>query len=130
MPVIFAFIACGILALLAVFHLALVVGAPLGEFAWGGHSRVLTARGRGMSGFAIILCVLFALIILNAVGEVDVLSTLVGTIAAYALTAFFFVNFIVSAISPSPRERAVMSPVSLVLAALCLFVAVTGHLAR
>jgi hypothetical protein len=130
MPVILAFVACGILALLALFQLALIAGAPFGDFAWGGHNEVLPARGRVNSAVAIVVYALFALIILNAVGRVDVLSTLVGTIATYVVAAFFFVNFVVSAVSPSPKERALMSPVNLLLAALCLFVAVTGHLAH
>jgi hypothetical protein len=130
MPVILAFVACGILVLLALFQVALIAGAPLGEFAWGGHNEVLPTRGRVNSAVAIVVYALFALIILNAVGRLNVLTTLPGTIATYVVAALFFANFVVSAVSPSPRERAVMTPVSLLLAALCLFVAVTGHLAR
>lgn len=128
MPVILAFLACGILGLLALFQVALIAGAPLGEFAWGGHNRVLAARERGTSAIAIVIYALIVLIILNAIGRVDVLSPLVGTIAIYVVAAAAFANFVVSAVSPSLKERALMSPVSLALAALCLFVAVTGHL--
>ena len=35
-----------ILGVLAVFQLALALGAPIGHFAWGGAHRVLPARLR------------------------------------------------------------------------------------
>ena len=44
-----------ILALLAVFQLALVLGAPLGRFAWGGTHRVLPARLRIGSAVSIVI---------------------------------------------------------------------------
>jgi hypothetical protein len=128
MPVIAAYIASGLLACLAVFQIALIAGAPLGRFAWGGHNDVLPRQQRINSGGSVILYALFGIIILDTVSQVSLLPNLVATIATYVLTAFFFVGFVLNALSRSPSERALMAPLNLVLAALCLFVAVTGHL--
>lgn len=44
-----------LLTLLAIFQLALVCGAPLGKFAWGGQHKVLPPKLRIGSGIAIVL---------------------------------------------------------------------------
>jgi hypothetical protein len=130
MPIILALVACGLLCCLAVFQLLLVAGAPLGRFAWGGESDILPSRLRSRSVAAVVVYVIFAMVILQAVGIVTVMDGLVGQVAIYLVAACFFAGFIVSAMSRSPSERALMTPTSLVLAALCLIVAVTGHLVR
>jgi len=128
-PFILALVACAILGCLALLQLSLIAGAPLGRFVWGGENAVLPRRHRALSAGAIVVYAIFATVILQAVGVVRVLSSSTGQEAIYAVAACCFVGFIVSAMTRSPSERALMTPTSLVLAALCLFVAVTGHLA-
>jgi hypothetical protein len=128
MPTIFALVACGLIACLAVLQVALLAGAPLGRFAWGGAEDVLPPRLRARSAAAIVVYALFVLVILQAVGIVALLNSLVGDVAIYVVAACFFVGFVFSALSRSAAERALMTPVSIALAALCLFVGVTGHL--
>jgi hypothetical protein len=130
MPATLALVACLILACLAILQLALIAGAPLGRFAWGGKERVLSPGRRAGSAVVIVLYAIFALVILQAADVIAVVSALVGQVAIWVLTAYFFVGFVMNALSRSPSERAVMTPVSLALAALCLIVAVTGHLPR
>jgi hypothetical protein len=130
MPIILALVACGLLCCLAIFQLLLIAGAPFGRFAWGGESDVLPPRLRTRSAAAVVIYVIFVMVILQAVGIVAVLGSAVGQVAIYLVAACFFASFIASAMSRSPSERALMTPTSLVLAALCLIVAVTGHLAR
>jgi hypothetical protein len=125
-PVIFALISCGILGLLALFQLALIAGAPLGQFAWGGRHRVLPAGQRITPAIAILVYAVFVLVILNAVGLVSIFAALPGKIAVFVLVAVFFGGFVMSAASGSTRERAAMTPTFIVLAALTLFVAVTS----
>jgi hypothetical protein len=125
-PVILALVACGILGLLALFQLALIVGVPLGQFAWGGRHRVLPAQQRVTAAVAILVYAVFVLVILNAVELVSIFGSVSGRIAVFVLVAVFFGGFVMSAASGSTRERAAMTPTFIVLAALTLFVAVTG----
>jgi hypothetical protein len=125
-PVILALVVCGILGLLALLQVALIAGAPLGQFAWGGRHRVLPAQQRFTAVVAILVYAVFALVVLNAVDVVSIFGTIAGRIAVYVLVAVFFGGFVMSAASGSTRERAAMTPTFIVLAALTLFVAVTG----
>jgi hypothetical protein len=119
-----AIIACVVLAGLAVFQLALVAGAPLGRFAWGGAHDVLPPRLRVGSAVAIVLYMLFALIILETAGLIAVLpGDALGRVGIWAIAVYFFVGAALNAISRSKAERAVMTPVALALGVLCLFVA-------
>jgi hypothetical protein len=129
-PVIFALVACGILALLALGHLALAFGAPFGRFVWGGRVDTLPSDLRLRSGVAILLFALGILVELQAANILTVLTIQVGIAAAIVMILIFFVGFVVSAFSPNENEKALMTPVCIVLAALTLFVLVTGHLPR
>ncbi|HEY5319728.1 MAG TPA: hypothetical protein VIJ76_02520 [Galbitalea sp.] len=130
MPVILALVACGLLCCLAAFQISLIAGAPFGRFVWGGESDILPSQLRTRSAAAVVVYAIFVVVILQTVGIVTVMDSVVGQVGIYLVAACFFAGFIVSAMSRSPSERALMTPTSLVLAALCLIVAVTGHLAR
>lgn len=113
-----------LLGLLAVFQAALVAGAPLGRFAWGGRERVLPVRTRIGSGIAIALYAMFAVVALLRAGVVGELATaLPVVIAMWVVTAYLGLGTLLNAISKSPAERFVMTPVALVLAILALVVA-------
>ena len=56
------------LVLLAVFQLALVAGAPLGNYAWGGQHKVLPAKLRFGSACSIVIYAVFASFILSRSG--------------------------------------------------------------
>jgi hypothetical protein len=127
MPVILAYVACAVLAALALFQLALIAGAPLGRFAWGGQDQVLPARRKAGSAVSIVLYVVFVLVILQSVGLITLLPAVVAQVATWVVAAVFFASFVMNGISRSPSERAVMAPVSLALAAICVFLAVAGH---
>ncbi len=120
----FAIAACVILALLAVFQLALVAGAPLGHFAWGGQSRVLPTRLRVGSAVSIIIYALIAVVLLERSGLVVLLGNAgVIQVAAWVIFAYFTLGILMNAISRSKPERYTMTPVTLVLAVLSLLVA-------
>src|SRR5690606_3719032 len=62
----FAAVAASIVLLaLAFFQLALVFGAPLGRFAWGGQHEVLPANLRIGSAVSIVLYALFVVVLLD-----------------------------------------------------------------
>lgn len=120
-----ALAACTILAGLAVFQGALVGGAPLGRFAWGGQHDVLPARLRAGSGLSIVLYALFGYAALAKAGMVPLLgSETVTLILVWVLTAYFALGVIMNGISRSKPERLVMTPTALILTVLYLILAI------
>ena len=112
-----------ILSLLAVFQLALALGAPFGRYAWGGQHRVLPARLRIGSLVAIVIYAIIAVLALDRVGLVDVVPDAVSTIGMGVGFAYVVIGIPLTAISRSKPERYVMTPVVTVLAVLSLLVA-------
>lgn len=112
-----------ILALLAIFQLALALGAPLGRFAWGGQHRILPARLRIGSLVSILIYALIALIAWDRVGAIDVFPDLFSEIAMWVIFAYFVFGILLNAVSRSKPERYVMVPVTIVLAVLSFFIA-------
>lgn len=118
-----AIASCAILAGLALFQLALICGAPIGRFAWGGGHTVLPAKLRVGSLISILLYALFAGTILSGAGLVpSVLPEGVVNGLMWVMTGYFFVGIIMNALSRSVPERSTMTPVAATLAGLFLFV--------
>ncbi|MBU5422203.1 hypothetical protein KQI48_05960 [Cellulomonas hominis] len=112
-----------VLAALAVLQVLLAAGAPLGRFAWGGSHEVLPARLRVGSAVSVLLYALFALLLLDRSGVVDVLPDAVAAVGTWVLLGYLVIGTAMNAISRSRAERAVMTPTALVLAVLVLLVA-------
>lgn len=119
-------VACALLTALAVFQLALALGAPWGRFAWGGqHERELPARLRVGSALTILAYAVFAVVLLDRADVVDLLPDNVSQIAAWVLFGYFTLGTVMNAISRSRQERLVMTPATLVLAVCTLLVALS-----
>jgi hypothetical protein len=112
-----------ILAVLAVFQLALALGAPLGRFAWGGQHRVLPTKLRIGSLVSIVIYAVIALLALDRSGAIDVVPDGVSTVGMWIVFAYFVLGIPLNAISRSKPERYTMTPIVTVLAALSLLVA-------
>lgn len=126
----FALALTAILALLALFQLTLILGAPLGHFAWGGRHRVLPARLRVGSAISILVYGLIDLIAWDRVGALDVVPEPLSEIGMWVVFAYFTLGIAMNAISRSRPERYTMVPVSLVLAVLSFLIAAgVGELA-
>ena len=111
-----------LLAALAIFQLALALGAPIGRFAWGGQHRVLPARLRIGSVVAILIYALIALIAWDRTGAIDVFPELFSIVAMWVVFAYFALGIFLNAISRSKPERYVMVPAStIVLTVLSFF---------
>ncbi|MFS0853663.1 hypothetical protein [Microbacterium sp. 179-I 3D4 NHS] len=119
----FALLLTVALAALAVFQLALALGAPLGRYAWGGAHRTLPARLRIGSAISILLYAVIALIAWDRVGGVDLFAETFSVVAMWVIFGYFALGILMNAISRSKRERYTMVPVTLVLAALALLIA-------
>jgi hypothetical protein len=118
-----ALAACTILAALAVFQVALIAGAPLGRFAWGGQHEVLPAKLRIGSATSILLYVFIAYV---ALAKADLAPPLVSVgfteVTCWVLTGYFALGIVLNGISRSKPERLVMTPTVVVLTALYLLI--------
>lgn len=112
-----------VLAVLAIFQLALVFGAPLGRFAWGGQHSVLPVRMRIGSAVSILIYVAIAVIAWDRVGAIDVFPEPFSEVAMWVIFAYFALGIVLNAISRSKPERYTMVPVSIVLTVLSSFIA-------
>ena len=111
--------ACLILAALAVFQVALALGAPLGRFAWGGQHTVLPTSLRLGSALSIAIYAVTGAILLARAGAISLgVSDRTVEIAAWVVTAYFALGILMNAISRSRPERLVMTLTCLVLAVL------------
>ena len=118
-----AVLLCVVLGVLAVFQLALVFGAPIGSFAWGGQHEVLPARLRIGSAVSIVIYAVIAVLALDRAGLVDVVPDAVSTVGMWVVFGYFVLGIALNAISRSRAERLTMTPTSAVLAVLSLLVA-------
>lgn len=126
MPATAAVLACVLLAALAVFQVALVLGAPWGRFAWGGqHEGVLPTRLRVGSAVSILLYALFAVVLLDRGDLVDVLPDTASRVAAWMLVGYSALGVVLNGVSRSTHERMVMTPTALGLA-ICSLLVATG----
>ena len=119
--------AIGFLAI-AAFQVALALGAPLGRAAWGGSHVRLPMGLRLASAFAVVFWVLAALVVLGRV-EFDV-SPFPSTFARWGtwiLVGLLPLGAVMNFASRSRWERFLWGPVALILAGLCLVVALTGR---
>ena len=114
-----------ILAALAVFQLALALGAPLGRFAWGGQHRVLPTKLRVGSLVSVVIYAITALLALDKVGVIDVVPDVVSDVGMWVVFAYFVLGIPLNAISRSKAERYTMTPIVIVLAVLSLLVALS-----
>ena len=119
-----AILTCIVFGLLAVFQLALVFGAPLGHFAWGGADRVLPRAKRIGSAVAILVYAMFAWLLLMKAELVSMaLPEVVVDVAAWVITVYFALGIVMNAMSRSKPERYTMTPVAIVLTVLSLIIA-------
>ena len=121
-----AIVATVVFAALAVLQLLVAVGKPYGRLVWGGAQRVLPAKLRIGSVIAIILYAAFTLVLLDHSGLLSVLgSGAFRVLAAWVLFAYLVIGIVLNAISRSRPERFTMTPVTAILAACALVIAVS-----
>ncbi|WP_372342855.1 hypothetical protein [Paeniglutamicibacter sp. ZC-3] len=115
-----------VLAMLALFQLALALGAPWGRFAWGGrHPGTLPTGFRIASAFSILVYGFIAVLALDRAGMLDVFPEGFSRIGIWVVFAYLALGVVMNAISRSKPERYLMTPVALVLAVLALLIALS-----
>lgn len=118
-----AVVVCALLAALSAFQILLILGRPLGRFAWGGAHDVLALRLRVGSAISIALYGIFALLVLDRAEITDLLPDVVVDVGIWVLVGYLALGTLLNGMSRSKPERNVMTPTVLVLAGLCLVVA-------
>ena len=118
-------IAAAILCLVVLFQLALVLGAPWGEFTQGGaNSGTLPTSGRLLAGLSSLLLLVMAAALLARAddGPFRGLPARLITVLAWCTTIYAGISVALNAITPSSRERMLWLPVTCVI---LLFAVVT-----
>jgi hypothetical protein len=117
---------CVLMAGFALFQMALIAGAPLGRFAWGGQDRVLPVQKRVGSVISIGLYVVFGVVVLQRAGLAEVIPWPAAlAVATWVLAGYFVLGVGLNALSKSRPERWTMAPLSAVLSALTIIVALS-----
>lgn len=113
-----------ILAGLTIFQAALIAGAPLGHFAWGGQHERLPTPLRIGSVVSILIYAGFAAVMLQQAGVVALLPEFdwLG-VAAWVIVGYSALGILMNAISRSRPERLTMTPLVTVMFGLSLVVA-------
>ena len=115
-----------LLLAVAVMEILLIFGLPLGEFTMGGRYKVLPPMYRVFAATSVILQLFGAAMILQGGGLMNMwFAGKVIKIICFVFAGFFAVNTVMNIISPSKKEKYVMTPLAAVEA--CCF-AVTAFL--
>lgn len=111
---------------LTIFQIALILGAPLGKFAWGGQHERLPKNLRIASVSSIVLYLIFAAFVASKGGVLRVIpDSQILDIGIWVFTIYFFVGIAMNAISRSKNERNLMTPVAAILAVTFLLVTIS-----
>ena len=112
-----------VVALLALFQIALAAGAPWGRFAWGGAQAKLPVALRIGSVVSLLIYSACAVIVSDRAKLIDVVGDDVSGVGAWVVAGFLSLGVVMNAISRSKPERFTMTPAALVLAASAYVVA-------
>ncbi|MFC7619690.1 hypothetical protein [Microlunatus sp. GCM10028923] len=118
-------VALALLAGLAVMQVLLIAGAPLGSIAWGGRHRVLPRRLKLAAGAAVLLYAGFATLLLSPAGVLPGGTLPAVIVLTWILFGYCTLSIVPNAISRSRDERLVQVPVSTLLSASVLIVALS-----
>ena len=112
------------LSLLGLFQLSLALGAPMGQFAWGGKYKVLPRNLRIGSILSLIIYSGIAICLLSKSGIYQIIQqgTLLN-ILVWVIFVYLVLGIFMNAISRSKRERYTMTPIVILLASCALTVA-------
>jgi hypothetical protein len=119
----YAQVATALFALVVVFQLALVAGAPLGAYTQGGANEgTLPSDMRLIAGASAMIVAAMALTVLANVdlGPLRTASRKSRQWAMRATTGYAGVAVLANLATRSPQERAVWAPISIVLLICCI----------
>jgi hypothetical protein len=126
-----AVVAAALFAGIALFQIAVALGAPWGAHVYGGRAvtddGTLPGKWRVASGAAAVVLLLFGWVMLarGGVVETSVDDTLI-TVLAWMVVAYMAINAAVNFASKDPLERWLFGSVTVALVILCSIVAAAG----
>ncbi|MCG8381492.1 MAG: hypothetical protein MJA28_04615 [Gammaproteobacteria bacterium] len=107
------------------FHIALLLGAPWGEFALAGkYPGHLPGRARVIVAVEIAVLVMMNVIVLIRAGQVARDFHDISNIAIWGVVVITSVSVVLHLITPSKREKMLWGPVTLIQLICCFAVAV------
>lgn len=116
----------GILGGLAILQILLIVGRPLGRFAWGGQQDRLPSRLRIAAGLSIAIYAAIAAVALAHSHAVPMfLPSPVISVLTWVIAAYLVLSVLPNLASKSVYEKRVMTPVSALLAVIAIVIALT-----
>ena len=119
-------VGAALLLLVAIMEVLLVCGLPLGEFTMGGRYKVLPPALRVAAASSIVLQLFGAAMILQGGGIMSMwFANNVTKIICFVFAGFFAVNTLMNLISPSKKEKYVMTPLAAV-EAVCFAITAFG----
>ena len=122
-----AYILVAVQIIVSLFQLALVLGAPMGEYTLGGQTQgKLSAKLRIVSAISLLLNLAIAGHYLAQAGTIQtLLPSDLNQIANWALVAFTASGLVMNSISRSKKERNMWVPV-LLLSLTCAVIVAIG----
>jgi hypothetical protein len=112
---------------LAIFQVALALGAPLGHAAWGGTRETLPSGLRVGSAVSVLFYVAAIGVVLRRAGiHVPWITSGAARIGTWVLVVLLPLSALGNIASQSGWERYLMAPLALILSAMCYLVARGG----
>ena len=117
------YIGASLLIIVIVMSILLICGVPLGELSMGGKFGKVWPPKIRLLALTQLLSQLFALYIILSAGAIIPYFINKGAtmVVCYVFAGFFFLNTILNIISPSKKEKFIMTPMSLG-AAVCFLI--------
>jgi hypothetical protein len=116
-----AWIYAGLTVVVCLFHLSLILGAPLGHLTMGGRwSGALPLEGRITSAVSVLILTGLAVVVLARAG---ILRLTLPRWAIWTVVAYAAVGVVLHVITPSAAERALWLPQIAVMLACAVVVA-------
>lgn len=120
---ILGYLSVGLFGIVMVFQLLLAAGILPITMAWGGRNTELTPNLRLSSLIAIILLCYFTYVVARRSGILgNTPPSKLMKLLSWLVTAYMIFNTVMNFLSPSPAEKWVFGPITLVLVVLTLII--------
>jgi hypothetical protein len=120
-----AWLNISVLLLVTCFQIALILGAPLGEYAFGGKNK--GALPRNLRIGSVVTSLMYSAIIGHYLAQLGILPRLLASelnlLANWVIVGLNGLALIMNSITPSKKERMVWAPVALALLATSVVIA-------
>lgn len=124
-----AYIFCFILICLGIFQILLIIGLPLGHYAWGGQHNVLPIGFRIGSVLSLFIYLFFGLVILQRSKLINFFKNQkIVTFGTWFVVGYSFLGILANFASRSKNERLVMGPLVTIMAIISLVIALKTRL--